>query len=147
MLGPATRNHQDWFDENDVKIKTLLEEKRQLHRAHQSDPNSVSKKDAYVSKRREVQIKLRAMQDTWLSNKVDEIQGHADRHDMKRFYDSLKCVFGPLTSGSSPLLSADGATLITDKHKIAERWAEHFNGVLNRPSSIINPFNASPRWT
>ncbi len=105
MLGPATRNHQDWFDENDVKIKTLLEEKRQLHRAHQSDPNSVSKKDAYVSKRREVQIKLRAMQDTWLSNKVDEIQGHADRHDMKHFYDSLKCVFGLLTSGSSPLLT------------------------------------------
>ena len=40
------------------------------------------------------------------------------------------------TSVSSPLLSADSATLITDKNKIVERWAEHFKGVLNRPSSI-----------
>uniref|UniRef100_A0A8C7WPE7 Reverse transcriptase domain-containing protein n=1 Tax=Oryzias sinensis TaxID=183150 RepID=A0A8C7WPE7_9TELE len=136
VLGPVTRNHQDWFDENDAKITALLEEKHQLFRAHQCDPNSVLKKDAYVSKRRQVQSKLRSIRDTWLSEKADEIQGFADRHDMKRFYDSLRCVFGPPTSGSSPLLSADGATLITDKNKIVERWAEHFNGVLNRPSSI-----------
>ena len=34
------------------------------------------------------------------------------------------------------MLSADGSTLITDKNEIVERWAEHFDGVLNRPSSI-----------
>ena len=34
------------------------------------------------------------------------------------------------------MLSADGAKLITDKNKIVERWAEHFDSVLNRPSSI-----------
>ena len=28
VLGPATRNHQDWFDENDIVIQTLMEEKR-----------------------------------------------------------------------------------------------------------------------
>ena len=39
-------------------------------------------------------------------------------------------------SGSSPVLSADGSTLYTDKEKILKRWAEHFNNVLNRPSSI-----------
>ena len=33
VLGLATRNHQDWFDEN-VVIQTLMEEKRKLHRAH-----------------------------------------------------------------------------------------------------------------
>ena len=49
LLGPATRNHQDWFDENDAEIQTLLEEKHQLHRAHLSDPSSDAKKDAYDS--------------------------------------------------------------------------------------------------
>ena len=34
------------------------------------------------------------------------------------------------------MLSADGAKLITDKNEIVKRWAEHFSGVLNRPSSI-----------
>ena len=136
VLGPKTRNHQDWFDENDAEIQTVLEEKRQLFKAHQDDPNSASKKDAYDGKRSEAQKKLRIMQDNWLSKKADEIQGYADAHDMKRFYDSLKCVYGPSVSGSSPMLSADGSTLITDKNELLERWARHFDGVLNRPSSI-----------
>ena len=76
VLGLATGNHQDWFDENDVVIQTLMEEKRILHQAHHSDPTSEWKKDPYVSKRGEVQRKLRIMQDTWLSNKADEIQGY-----------------------------------------------------------------------
>ena len=78
------------------------------------------------------------MQDTWLRNKADVIQSYADRHDLKNFYDALKEVYGPTSSGSSPLLSADGNTLFTDKEKIIVRWAEHFNSVLNRPSPINN---------
>ncbi|KAG7471418.1 hypothetical protein JOB18_046627 [Solea senegalensis] len=31
---------------------------------------------------------------------------------------------------------ADGTTLITDRAKILERWVEHFEAVLNRPSTI-----------
>ena len=34
------------------------------------------------------------------------------------------------------MLSADGTKLITDKNEIVERWAEHFDGELNRRSSI-----------
>ena len=34
------------------------------------------------------------------------------------------------------MLGADGNTLLTDKEAILKRWAEHFNSVLNRPSSI-----------
>ena len=49
-----------------------------------------------------------------------------------------KVVYRPQSSESSPLLSADGTTLLTDKKQILERWAEHFNMVLNRPSEINN---------
>ena len=68
--------------------------------------------------------------------KADEIQSFADRKDMKKFFDALKTVYGPQSSGTTPLLSADGTTLLTDKEAILKRWAEHFDGVLNRPSSI-----------
>ena len=33
-------------------------------------------------------------------------------------------------------LSADGTSLLTYKEAILKRWAEHFDGVLNRSSSI-----------
>ena len=60
----------------------------------------------------------------------------ADRKDMKKFFDALKTVYGPQSSGTTPLLSADETSLLTDKEAILKRWAEHFDGVLNRPSSI-----------
>ena len=74
--------------------------------------------------------------------KADAIQAHADRKDTENFYSALKVVYGPTSSGSSAILSSgvilstDGSTIISDKEKILERWAEHFNSVLNRPSAI-----------
>ena len=53
-----------------------------------------------------------------------------------KFFDTLKTVYGPQSSGTTPLLSADGTSLLTDKEAILKRWAEHFDSVLNRPSSI-----------
>ena len=138
-LGPTTRKHKDWFDENSSEIRDLLEKKHQAYRAHVDDPRNPTKKDALKRTRSAVQLKLRQLQDAWLSNKADEIQSYADRKDMKNFYASLKEIYGPTSSGTAPpLLSADGSTLITDKDKLLERWAEHFNSVLNRPSAINN---------
>ena len=55
---------------------------------------------------------------------------------MKKVFDALKTVYGPQSSGTTLLLSADGTSLLTDKETILKRWAEHFDSVLNRPSSI-----------
>jgi len=71
------------------------------------------------------------MQDFWLNTKTGEIHSSADQHDTKRFYSCLKTVYGPPTSGLSPLLHADGSTLLTNKSHVLERWAEHFQNVLN----------------
>ena len=123
-IGHQSRKHQDWFDENDEEIKLLLEEKHCLHKAHQDDTSSVSKKAAYNNICKTVQHRLRDMQDSWLSKKAEEILSFAD----------------------TPLLSADGSTLLTDKDAILKRWAGNFNSVLNCPSSVNdNAFNRLPQ--
>ena len=76
------------------------------------------------------------MQNAWCSKKAKEIQHYADTNNTKRFYDALKTIYGIQTTGSSPLLSADGSTLLTDKAEILRRWVEHFDSVLNFPSHI-----------
>ena len=135
-LGPVSRKHQDWFDENDKEIQGLLEEKHQKllkekhqkHKAYLRNTSSVSSNIAYSNICKTVQTRLRDMQDSWLRKKADEIQSFADRKDMKKY--------GPQSSGTTPLLSADGTSLLTDKEAILKRRAEHFDSVLNRPSSI-----------
>ena len=49
-----------------------------------------------------VETRLRHMQDSWLIKKADEIQSFADRKDMKKFFDALKTVYGPHSSGTTP---------------------------------------------
>nr|VZI42288.1 unnamed protein product [Spirometra erinaceieuropaei] len=66
----------------------------------------------------------------------EEIQGCADRNEWKNFFSAIKAVYGPPTKGTAPLLSVDGSTLLTEKTQILQGWAEHFRGVLNRPSAI-----------
>ena len=78
---------------------------------------------------------LREIQDSWLSTR-EEIPGYADKNDMKNFYSSLKKVYGPTSAGSSLLLNADRTKPILKKNNIPGRWAEDFDSVLNRLSSI-----------
>ena len=59
--------------------------------------------------------------------KADEIHSFADRKDMKKFFDALKTVYRPQSSGTTPLLSADGTSLLSDKEAILKRWSEHFD--------------------
>ena len=124
----------------------LLEEKQCLNKAHQDDTSSVSKKAEYSNICKIVQNRLRDMKVSWLSKKAEEIQSFADRNDMNQFYGALKTIYGLKSSGVIPLLSADRSTLLNDKDAILERWAEHFNSVLNRPSSVSdNAINRLPQ--
>ena len=87
------------------------------------------------------------MQNSWLSKKVDEIQYFADRKDMKKLFDALKTIYGPQSSGTTPLLSTGGTSLLTEKEAILKRWTKHFDGVLNRPSSINDELSKDyHRW-
>nr|VZI13556.1 unnamed protein product [Spirometra erinaceieuropaei] len=134
VLGRAPRQHQDWFDYNDAAISNLLAEKNRLHKAYVEHPTE-GNKAAFYRSRRQLQQRLREMQDAWTARKAEEIQGYADCNEWKNF-SAIKAVYGPPTKGTAPLLSADGSTLLTEKTQILQRWAEHFRGVLNRPSVI-----------
>ncbi|BHF74356.1 hypothetical protein SprV_0501744200 [Sparganum proliferum] len=135
VLGRARRQHQDWFDDNDAVINNLLAEKNRLHKVYVDHPTT-DNKAAFYRSRRHLQQRLREMQDAWTARKAEEIQGYADRNEWKNFFAAIKAVYGPPTKGTAPLLSADGRTLLTEKTQILQRWAEHFRGVLNRPSAI-----------
>ena len=111
-LGPSTRRHRDWFDENYAEIMDLVRKKRSVHLAHLQDLQCTTKKDTLRSICSTVQLKLREMQDSWLSARADEIQTYADKNG------SLKDVYGPTSAGS--FLSADGTKLLSE-NKILER--------------------------
>ncbi|VDL91522.1 unnamed protein product, partial [Schistocephalus solidus] len=135
FLGHARRQHHDCFDDNDADISNLLAEKNGLHKAYM-DLRTDDTQAGYFRCRRLVQQRLREMQDAWMLRKAEEIQGYADRYEMKNFFKAIKAIYGPCTKGTAPLLSSDGTTLLTEKSQILKRWTEHFRSVLNCSSAI-----------
>ncbi|VDL94054.1 unnamed protein product [Schistocephalus solidus] len=76
------------------------------------------------------------MQDAWIIRKAEEIQGYADRNEMKNFLKAIKAIFSPCIKGTAPLLSSECTTLLTEKSQILKRWDEDFRSVLNYSSAI-----------
>jgi len=141
VIGFSKSLHHDWFDDQVAEARQLLDTVHATHLAWISDKNNSSKKSAYTQRR------LRQMNNEWWAKKAQELQQAADRGDMKAFYHGLRAVYGPRDSGSVPVRSRDGSSLITDRQGILSRWAEHFHGVLNQTSTFDpSVLNLIPNW-
>ncbi len=57
-------------------------------------------------------------------------------------------MYGPQPVSSSPVLTDDGTTQLTEKSQILKRWAEHFDAVLKNSSHICEEvINRLPQVT
>ncbi|KAL8566709.1 hypothetical protein ACOMHN_050357 [Nucella lapillus] len=131
-LSPKKRVQQDWFDENDEAITQLL-----AFMGWQNDFFSNSKRDHFKHLQHRAQTGLHRIQDERWKKKTDEVQLYADTKNSKMFFSALKAVYGPSRPSTTPPLSTNSA-LLKEKKAIHERWREHFNTLLNRPSTVSN---------
>lgn len=131
-LGKTQRKNPDWFDESAEIIQPLLKAKNHAHNIHLANPRSRTLAQNWRNLRAAAQRKLREVQNDWWLRKSAEIQRLADENKTYKFYDAVKRIFGPSHCPIAPVRSADGAALIKEKSKILERWAEHFQELLNR---------------
>ena len=90
VLRLKTRNHQDWFDENDSAIDDLLAEKNKAYMEWQNYPGSTLKKGRFKSYQTLVQREIRKMHDKWWEKKAEEVQGFPDSNNFKHFLTLLR---------------------------------------------------------
>ncbi|XP_069984652.1 transposon TX1 uncharacterized 149 kDa protein [Penaeus vannamei] len=131
ILGTTKRKHRDWFNEQAPDIHNLLEEKSKAHQAAINNPNATTS-TTFAEARSKVQHMTRSMQNEWWLKLAGEIQGFADIGNQQEFYCAIKRAYGPQRTATSPVRSVDGSKLITDKKEILDRWAEHYQHLLNR---------------
>ena len=97
--------------------------------------DSLAKRDRYNEVKQKTQAKFREMKDKWC-DRTRELQSAADIKNAKKFFSKLKTVYGPSSKRCSPLFDLDGNTVIKEIILITERWAQHFDQLLNRQSMI-----------
>ena len=134
-LNTTSRKRPDWFEENDLTITSLINEKNQLHQNILNERASRKTTRAYKESCRKVQREIRRLNNLWWQNKAQELQDAADRHDMRAFYAGLKEVWGPSPRSGTNIKSRDG-TVLQDSAAVMERWVDHFSSLLNMPGDI-----------
>jgi hypothetical protein len=96
-LGFKQRKHQDWFDDNNLEINELLDEKHRQHlivlNASAADKKVAQEK--FKKTRAVLQSKLRDMKNAWWTKLSNEIQSAYDTNNSKVFYDLLGKAYGP----------------------------------------------------
>ncbi|PFX14558.1 Craniofacial development protein 2 [Stylophora pistillata] len=103
-----------------------------------SDKLNQAKKENYQNVQSAAQAKIRRMKDKWWKEKARLMQSAANKNDMRTFYKKLKAIHGPCFKGMPAVRSSDGRIILNDPTRIKERWAEHFEQLLNRPFHIAN---------
>ncbi|KAL8624036.1 hypothetical protein ACOMHN_041626 [Nucella lapillus] len=76
------------------------------------------------------------MKNDWWEKKAESLQAADDINNMKTFHDVLRTIYGPKNNWVNSIRASDQTTLLIDKTCILACWAEHFNALLNRDSSI-----------
>ncbi len=64
------------------------------------------------------------------TNLAERTQVCADTGNYRGFHEALKAAYGPYQA-QSPLPSADGQTLLSDRASILSRWSEHFQALFS----------------
>ncbi|BHF60510.1 hypothetical protein SprV_0100347500 [Sparganum proliferum] len=140
VLGHARRQHQDWFDDNDVAISNMLAEKNCLHKAHVNRPTDDSRAAFYRS-RRLVQQRLREMKEAWTARKVEEIQGgtNADLDLPPSLHETIRAL-QQFSSGKAP--GSDTLAAQTHKHG-GPQLMDHLTALFNemwRQGEVLQDF-------
>ncbi|KAL8584674.1 hypothetical protein ACOMHN_002403 [Nucella lapillus] len=92
-------------------------------------------RDKFYHLRREVQKRLRSMKDEWCKKEGRRDPGLCRLKECQALLLQLEGGVRATTEKRSPNQNLQGE-LLTDNEAINRRWSEHFEQLLNRPSSI-----------
>ena len=115
VIGFETTNHRDWFEENRSNICELLAENNLADDNILRSSSSAVLRQRFADLRAHAQRELRRIENQWWVSLAEEIQRYADDNDTHNFYNHIKEVYGPTTHPTTPVRSADSATLINRK--------------------------------
>ena len=123
----AKKPSRDWFDDNDMQIHALLENKH--------------------LNRNELQKRIRQMKNDWFVEKANQMEKFYLENNIRDFYATLREVYGPKSKSTNQIRSKDGKLLVTE-NQIKRRWVQHFSELLNLRSdadhTVLNEIQQIP---
>ena len=112
-----TRMSQDWFEDHDEKIQSLLKDKK------------------LNGDRTALREEIRKLKNKWFQQKAEEAERFAKEKNLREFYVTINAVYGPKPRNLHSVRAKNGG-LLSSPEDIKERWVEHFEEFLNQPTDV-----------
>ena len=141
-LGPKKYTNKDWISQESLD---KVMERRRLKTAINNSRTRAEKMAAqqiYGEKNREVKRTIQKDKNVYLEELAEKAERAAADGHMRIVYQITKTLSGKRSKPVIPVKGLDG-TSIFDKGGQLDRWREHFNQLLNRPSAD-NPHDIIP---
>ena len=138
VLIKPKRERKKWMSEATWK---LVEERRKLKMCIGLSKTRNQKKQEILrhqEKDNEVKRSCRRDKAIHMENLSKEAESAAGNGDIKKLYNLIKQLSGRTSKGNRPIQSKDGIMLGKLEDQL-QRWKEHFEEVLNRPSPAMTP--------
>jgi hypothetical protein len=145
VLGPMKHQQKEW-----ISAETLrkIQERKQKKAAVNSSKTRASKvkvQKEYTDAHKEVKRNIKIDKRNYVEGLAAEAEEAIGSGNMKKLYDITKKLSGKYSKTERPVKDKQGKTIASTEHQM-NRWAEHFEELLNRPAPLnppeIHPANA-----
>ena len=131
--GLQERQHKQWISEESIeKIQTRREKKAKVNICRTRQTKAVAQAE-YTEANKEVKYSLKADKLNFIDGIAEMAEQAAAIGDIRGIYEATKILCGKYTRQELPVKDKNGKGL-RGKEEQLNRWAEHFQELLNRPT-------------
>ncbi|MEE4247398.1 MAG: reverse transcriptase domain-containing protein [Kangiellaceae bacterium] len=133
VLGPRKNQHKDWMTTRTLeKIEARKQKKEAINTSRTRAGRATAQAD-YAEAHREVKRSVKQDKRDYIDSLAEEAEQAAAGGNMKELYDTTKKLAGKYSRPERLVTDKQGNS-ITDTGEQLDRWAEHFEDLLNRPA-------------
>ena len=132
IIGRRKPQQKDWISvETMRKIQTRRDEKEAVNSSRTRAAKVTAQKE-HTAANREVKKSVKTDKRNFVEGLAQEAEKAAASRNMKQLYDTTRKLAGKFKKSERPIRDKNGIVLM-GADKQLNRWAEHFEELLNRP--------------
>ncbi|KAI0235174.1 hypothetical protein LSAT2_014355 [Lamellibrachia satsuma] len=138
IIGRRKPQQKDWISvETMRKIQTRREKKEAVNSSRTRAAKVIDQKE-HTAANREVKKSVKTDKRNFVEGLAQEAEKAAAGRNMKQLYDTTRKLAGKFKKSERPIRDKNGSVLM-GADKQLNRWAEHFEELLNRPAPQNQP--------
>ena len=132
-LGPRKKQNKEWITEETLTRVQQRKQKKEILNASKTRATKATAMAEYTKAHQRVRQSVKKDKREYFEDMADKAEQAAHHGNMKELYEITRKLTGKQSRPERPVKDKQGLA-ITDTDKQMERWAEHFEELLNRPA-------------